>query len=242
MIKMKQQFEKLRSLLSEKVFLYPILTGVLFSTIELHKNWTISTTTNKILFIIIVLTFCFAVNLLIRLFIKNKIKASLIATLFIIINLYYQYLFNVINELAITKLFFESINPIHTGRYIVSLLILIVLSLSDFILKSRKKLFDLNLYLNVLISILIIFEVCSILITKPNTVELIPSPNRHTGKLIHSILKEKPNIYFIILDSYTSSESLKKYWGYDNSAFEDSLAKIGFFSTYASKPEYDFTP
>jgi hypothetical protein len=242
MIKMKQQFKKLRSLLSEKVFLYPILTGVLFSTIELHKNWTISTTTNKILFVLIVLTFCFAVNFLIKLFINNKIKASLIATLFIIINLYYQYLANIINDSNITKLFFEFINTIHIQRYIVSFLILVVLGITYFIIKSRNKLFNLNLYLNVLLSVFLIFEVCSILITKPNTVELIPSPNCHTGKLINSILKEKPNIYFILLDSYTSSESLKKYWSFDNSSFEDSLTKMGFFCTHSTKSDYDYTP
>jgi hypothetical protein len=241
MIKMKQQFEKLKFLLSEKVFLYPILTGVLFTTVELHKNWTISTTTNKILFVLIVLTFCLAVNFLIRLFIKNKIKASLIATLFIITNLYYQYLFNVINELTITKLFFEFINSIHIQRYIVSFLILVVLSITYFIIKSQKKIFNLNLYLNVLLSIFLIFEIGTIVFTKHFNIKLIPSSNQHSGKLIHSILKDKPNIYFILLDSYTSSESLKKYWNFDNSAFEYSLSKKGFYTTHSSKSDYDET-
>jgi hypothetical protein len=38
----------------------------------------------------------------------------------------------------------------------------------------------------------------------------------------------RPDIYVIILDKYTGSRSLKANYGYDNSAFEDSLRSVGF--------------
>ncbi len=39
---MKQRFEKLRVLFSEKIILYPILVGILFITTELNKNYVIN--------------------------------------------------------------------------------------------------------------------------------------------------------------------------------------------------------
>ena len=238
---MKQRFEKLRVLLGEKLSVYPILIGILFITTELHKNWTISTSINKVLFAFIIIAFCLAVNFLSVLFIKNKIKASLIVLLIIVFNLYYQYLYNWIYELGLTKLLLDLLITIHPGRYIGSFLSIICFVLLILIIKARKNLFSLNLYLNIVISFFLVFEVGSIIFTKPFVVELIPSSNLYTGKLINSIIKDKPNIYFILLDAYTSSASLKKYWGYDNSPFEDSLANMGFYNTHSSKSDYDCT-
>ena len=42
------------------------------------------------------------------------------------------------------------------------------------------------------------------------------------------LLPYRPDVYYIVLDSYTSSESLRKYWGYDNSEYETRLEKFGF--------------
>lgn len=38
----------------------------------------------------------------------------------------------------------------------------------------------------------------------------------------------RPDIYYIVLDSYTSNESLEKYWHYDNGPFVDGLRGMGF--------------
>jgi hypothetical protein len=189
-----------------------------------------------------IFVFCLVVNFLSRILINNKIKAALIATLFIVINLYFQYLYNWIYELGLTKLLLDLLITIHPGRYIGSFLSIICFILLLLIIRTRKNLFSLNIYLNVVFSIFLIFEVGSILFIKPVTIELINSPNQTSGKLVKSILTDKPDIYFILLDAYTNSASLKKYWHYDNTPFKDSLSKIGFYCTYESKSEYDFTP
>ena len=41
--------------------------------------------------------------------------------------------------------------------------------------------------------------------------------------------KEKlPNLYYLVSDEYASFEEIKKYYGYDNAAFHDTLTELGF--------------
>jgi hypothetical protein len=49
------------------------------------------------------------------------------------------------------------------------------------------------------------------------------------------------DIYFIVLDSYTSSNSLKEFWGYDNASFINYLKKRGFFVGENSVSPYTWT-
>lgn len=44
-----------------------------------------------------------------------------------------------------------------------------------------------------------------------------------------------PDIYYIVLDEYSSFETLEKVWGYDNSEFKDFLESRGFFVAEKSK-------
>ena len=51
----------------------------------------------------------------------------------------------------------------------------------------------------------------------------------------------KRDIYYIILDSYTSSDSLKQYLNFDNSEFNNFLMKKGFYIANKSRPNYLIT-
>jgi hypothetical protein len=52
---------------------------------------------------------------------------------------------------------------------------------------------------------------------------------------------ELPDIYYIIPDSYSASVNLKKYFGYDNSAFSDYLTSKGFYIADGSTSNYPKT-
>jgi hypothetical protein len=54
-------------------------------------------------------------------------------------------------------------------------------------------------------------------------------------------VKSEPNIYYIILDSYTGNTSLKSYWNFDNSEFSNFLKSKGFYIANSSS-NYNFTP
>ncbi len=51
----------------------------------------------------------------------------------------------------------------------------------------------------------------------------------------------KPDIYYIIFDSYASSSALKEYFNYDNSGFIDYLNAKGFYVASKSRANYSGT-
>jgi hypothetical protein len=53
--------------------------------------------------------------------------------------------------------------------------------------------------------------------------------------------KSRPDIYYIILDSYASSSTLKEKYGYDNSEFIRNLEKKGFYVASQSRCNYGWT-
>ena len=52
---------------------------------------------------------------------------------------------------------------------------------------------------------------------------------------------EKPDIYFLLFDAYTSSLGLKENYQYDNSGFDRYLAQKGFHIQRASRSNYKYT-
>jgi hypothetical protein len=52
---------------------------------------------------------------------------------------------------------------------------------------------------------------------------------------------ERPDIYYIILDGYSSNSFLLREYGYDNSDFTDGLEGRGFFVAYDSQSNYGVT-
>jgi hypothetical protein len=59
--------------------------------------------------------------------------------------------------------------------------------------------------------------------------------------LISKDLKDKPDIYYIVPDSYSGNPAFKKYIGFDNSNFTDKLADIGFYIADKSTSNYPKT-
>jgi hypothetical protein len=57
-------------------------------------------------------------------------------------------------------------------------------------------------------------------------------------KVSSSENKNKPDVYYIILDAYGGEAMLKELHGFDNSTFTSALRKRGFFLPPASRPNY----
>ena len=59
---------------------------------------------------------------------------------------------------------------------------------------------------------------------------------------VHSPGGPLPDVYFLILDAFTSPESLRQYWNYDAGAFIDFLRLQGFRVIPNARSNYDSTP
>lgn len=233
---MKRRFEKLRVLLTEKLTLYPILTGILFLVNELRNNAIFYTLQENVSLMLIILAFTFGVDLLSRKLIKDKTKAALIATPFIMINLFYQDIFLILSGQRKLISFDNLISTSHPEVIIIPLILIVWLSFTFFILRTKRIRTGINIYFNLIFLAFILIEVTKAAIIPVPQIKLADNESFPVNTDLSP--EQKPDIYYIILDSYTSSESLKKYWKYDNSGFEDSLKKIGF--TIAPKSKADF--
>ena len=237
---MKQRFEKLWFILTEKLTLYPILTGILFLANELRNNAIFYTIQENISLILIISVFTIGVDLLSRKLIRDKTKAALIATFFIILNLFYLDILQFVMGEPVL------INPInsHTSSHPEIIILPVIFtawfSFTLLIIKTKRLIAGLNLYLNVLFILFILLELVKVYAVPIPQVKL--TENEPLPVNLNLTNDQKPDIYYIILDAHTSSESLKKYWKYDNSGFEDSLKTLGFSIAAKSKSDFAFTP
>jgi hypothetical protein len=56
-----------------------------------------------------------------------------------------------------------------------------------------------------------------------------------------STVRERPDIYVILLDAHTSAYALDKYFNYDNSAFTNRLEELGFYVAECAQSNYPAT-
>ncbi len=96
-----------------------------------------------------------------------------------------------------------------------------------------------NSYVTAVVMILVVYAMINIII-KPRLInEKITNREPADWKLSCS---ECPDIYYIILDSYTSQESLRKHWNFGNERFCNEIKKINFFLADSSRSKFTATP
>jgi hypothetical protein len=107
-------------------------------------------------------------------------------------------------------------------------------------MRTRKDLINITKILNAISIILILIPIINISIYEIKT--------GYTGKDIAFDIKEEytesdnqenlPDIYYIILDGYASSNTLKEFYNYDNDEFTEFLKEKGFYIADKSVSNY----
>ncbi len=92
---------------------------------------------------------------------------------------------------------------------------------------------------NFMAIILLFYPVIGILVHFMAVETPFPSQTNHT--LEGHPLQSRPDIYYIILDSYTRADVLAELYGYDNSPFIQSLKDLGFYVAECSQSNYEST-
>jgi hypothetical protein len=125
-------------------------------------------------------------------------------------------------------------------RYLLTVYIIILGGFFWFIKKSPHDFIRINYFLNILIIILIIYNLFRI-----NNRHFYPSaykeskPETRDSVLLKS--NDKVDIYHIVLDGYASNNVLKKYYNFDNSIFTNTLKKLNFNFSDSAFSNYYYT-
>jgi hypothetical protein len=185
------------------------------------------------------LVFGILVFLCVSLIIKNQEKSSLISSLLIILFFTYGHVYELIFKKELFGFVF--------GRHKVLLLAWVVIFVIFlwWILKAGDGRQGLNRILNwVSIALFLVAVVqlgyaqLSFVISKQKgrsetSTQLLNTTGLSTENL--------PDVYFIILDGYTRSDTMLQVYGYDNSEFINQLKKLGFVIPACASSNYTMT-
>ena len=191
--------------------------------------------------ITILLIGAFVTFFILNIILNYKIKSGLLIIWLTVILIFYSDIYYFLKDIA----FIESILR---HRYLVALLAISWVLLFLFIRKSSKNFTPLNHYLNVLTALFFTIELAFVIhnhFTERQWKDFISiedkNPKIDTAAIAGKATSEHPSVYFILLDAYINSNSLKKHWGFDNSEFLSSLKGNGFHIVEHAKSNYDAT-
>jgi hypothetical protein len=119
------------------------------------------------------------------------------------------------------------------------------LGLAFYIMNANRSFQYLTRYLNIVLLVLLLVDV--VLVTmKPAAAQAVPPAIKNPTpvpevQLSSSGSVDYPDIHLIIADEYAGRTALQEVFGFDNSPFEDSLRRRGFYVVDSSRSNYNYT-
>jgi len=193
---------------------------------------------------------------------KNKIKAALIITLFLVLFFSYGHIYNILNDISSENF------DLGKHRYLLIPFSVIFVSGIIYFLKTKRKLDSATKITNVM-SAAIMLVISMTVVTNVlegnfygsqtlddeekmlglgfsqefNPNDLFSNPSSKSIIDIQNMLRDNnlPDIYYIIPDEYGSYHGLKEFFNYDNSDFINYLKQKGFFVNEKSFANYPRT-
>lgn len=106
-----------------------------------------------------------------------------------------------------------------------------------FIVRSRRGFLGWTRFLNVVSSILVLFNLASIV----QTYAARPKIGAGAEVKVSGRATARPNIYYIVLDAYTRADVLQEVFAFDNAPFLSALETRGFVIANRSYANYNLT-
>jgi hypothetical protein len=202
-----------------------------FDLFTIHPKWS-----TIILFLTVNSLVLLLVYKILLFFLRERLKAWMLASVMLIFILYYPKLIELLSEVRSLKTFLTSLPGLTKPAIFLLLYFLIVILFN----KYKGPLVELSKYLNILLIVLILYILFAIYSQNPDKITLAEKLEI-SEKGDPKINSKLPDIYYIILDAYTSNQSLKDYWNYDNDPFTNFLIDKGFHVATGSKTNYNIT-
>lgn len=179
--------------------------------------------THLFIFFIIAAGWGVLVFYIFRRWLGSSLKAGILTTLVFVFYLFYGSIKDVL--------------PHAMARYSVLLpvMMIILIITAYYLKKSSREVSRLTLFINVLLLLYLVIDVASIALQKNKSIP-VARVNFTTCDTC-----ARPNIYLIILDEYSGSNELQRYFNYNNQPFENALRQKGFFVAQQPSSNYSAT-
>jgi hypothetical protein len=176
---------------------------------------------------------------LLRLVMRSWTRAAIVVSGFLLLFFSYGHVYHQIEYLTILG--------INLGRHRVLLpLFILILAVIIFWSLRQKDLRGVTRALNLLGLVVLVIPLYQIVSYEVKISSLLagePQQNllSQVAGLKISTSQRPPDIYYIILDTYTRADALSTNFGYDNHALVNELERRGFFIAGCSQSNYSFT-
>ena len=204
---------------------FPLLS-VYFENIE--ELYNSESSIYSLLIIILILTLIFTI--VIKLLVKDKAKTQIFV--FTVLALFF--LFGHLRDLFTVLGFAHRMVIVILGILFIVVPALVIY----FTLKTKRNLKPVSRGINILSFTLLSIVLLRILIFSIDNRKTAENQELQAAKVSNTNMKDLPDIYYIILDGYASSDILKDEFGFDNSSFENYLTEKGFYVTPNSRSNY----
>lgn len=166
---------------------------------------------------------------------KDQNKATFITTLFLLMTFSYA----LVAELLEKYLHYK--NLLYYNPFFIVLWIAIFFIISYLIITSKPNLSGIVIFLSTMSVVLIAIPLVSlaIYVYQTKNVPVFSLPSNPLPKVARVKTSDNlPDIYYFVVDRYTSNDVLNKIYDFDNSKFTDNLASKGFYVAFQSTANY----
>ena len=175
--------------------------------------------------------------LLFWLLLKNPLRTGIYVTVL----LFAMFLYGVFYE-YLEALYYAGKWPFRNiHRYLLLFYALVLAGSFVFLYRSKRGFTRLNTFLNILLILLLIFNLIRIVNydgKKYNNSAGAVSP---ASSVVFAGNAERPDIYYIVLDGYASGRVLNRYYNFNNRAFRKTLMDAGFLFADSAFANHYFT-
>jgi hypothetical protein len=176
--------------------------------------------------------------LLLRLVLRDWLKATLLASLILILFYSYGHIYTQIKSAEVLGVI------IGRHRYLAALWGVILVGLGWLIFRTRQDFKGFTRSINLIALVLLAIPVIQIVdysIRAGQSSRSAVTPRGGVQALKVSDDQSLPDIYLIILDKYARDDVLAEQFGYDNSTFLAELEARGFYIARCSQSNYSYT-
>jgi hypothetical protein len=221
-----------------KVPFHPILFA-LFPTITLYA-YNIHEVPGSVIWrpLLISLAGALLFLVLLRLLLRDWLKAALITSFLLLLFFTYGRVYDYLKTTPLASL------NIVRHRYLAMLFIALLILAIWFTLKLIRDIQPVTSAFNIMAIVIIvvpIFQISTYSINSASRAQAASKWTPSTSLIINDQYQDKPDVYYIILDTYTRSDVLLNELGFDNSEFINQLEKMGFFVADCSRSNYNNT-
>ncbi len=174
---------------------------------------------------------------------KDIKKAGIIVSLFLVFFFSYGHVYNMINLWTVGNF------VIGRSRYLLLIWGLLIACSVYLAVRTRRDLNNLTKIFNIAALSLVVISLVNVAVYEFRKSDFLENSNNNNktskdsqnSNINSGKLTLHHDIYYIILDGYANSSTLKEVFNYDNSEFTDYLTKKGFYLSAKSLSNYAHT-